>query len=141
MHYADLLADLPGGFARVAAFLGIALGPQRRAAIARAVSFDAIRQDAAAAAPMPADRAKAIWRDGLDTFFFKGTNGRWRDVLTPAELTLYEAAKTRCLTPDCAAYLENGRAALDRAGDAVARRASPNECRTNLRGVESPCSA
>ena len=60
---------------------------------------------------MPAERARAIWRHGLDTFFFKGTNGRWRDVLTPAELELYEAAKARCLTPDCAAYLERGRAA------------------------------
>jgi aryl sulfotransferase len=111
VHYADLLADLPGEIARVASFLGIEVTDARRAEIAGAVSFDAIRKDAAAAAPMPEERANAVWRHGLDTFFFKGTNGRWREVLTPAELAQYEAAKVRCLTPDCAAYLEGGRAA------------------------------
>jgi aryl sulfotransferase len=111
VHYADLLSDLPGEIGRIAAFLGIPLDPARRAAIAAAVSFDAIRRDPAAAAPMPAERAGQIWRNGLDTFFFMGTNGRWRDVLTPAELDLYEAATARCLPPDCAAYLEHGRAA------------------------------
>jgi hypothetical protein len=33
-------------------------------------------------------------------------------VLSAEELALYEAAKARCVTPDCAAYLEGGRAAL-----------------------------
>ena len=111
VHYADLLADLPGEIACVAAFLGIALSDARRAEIAEAVRFDAIRKDAAGSAPVARERADVIWRHGLDTFFFKGTNGRWRDVLTPAELGQYEAAKTRCLAPDCAAYLEAGRAA------------------------------
>jgi aryl sulfotransferase len=111
VHYADLLADLPGEIERVAAFLGIALGAGRRDEIAQAVGFDAIRRDAAAAAPMPDARAAAIWRNGLGTFFHKGTNNRWREVLTPAELAEYEAAKARCLTPDCAAYLEGGRSA------------------------------
>ena len=120
VHYADLLADLPGELARIAGFLGIALDAERRTAIAAAVSFEAIREDAAAAAPMPEERARAIWRHGLDTFFFKGTNGRWRDVLTPAELRLYAAAKARCLTPDCAAYLEGGRAAWTSPTHAVA---------------------
>ena len=111
VHFADLLADLPGEIARVAAFLGIALTDARRDEIAQAVRFEAIRRDPAAAAPMPEARAAAIWRQGLGTFFHKGTNGRWRDVLTPAELALYDAAKARCLTPDCAAWLEAGRAA------------------------------
>jgi aryl sulfotransferase len=62
---------------------------------------------------MPEQNARFIWKDGLGTFFFKGTNGRWRDVLTADELAMYERARTRCLTPDCAAYLEGGRAVLD----------------------------
>jgi aryl sulfotransferase len=111
VHYADLLADLPGEIAGVAAFLGIDLPPARRAEIAAAVTFDALRRDSANAGPMPADRAAAIWHDGLDTFFFKGTNDRWRDVLTPAELALCDQALARCVPPDCAAYLLGGRAA------------------------------
>jgi aryl sulfotransferase len=75
------------------------------------VSFEAVRRDAVAAAPMPEEGARSVWKNGLDTFFFKGTNGRWRDVLTPHELAMYERAKARCLEPACAAWLEAGRAA------------------------------
>jgi aryl sulfotransferase len=111
VHFADLLADLPGEIARVAAHVGIGLDETRLGAVADAVRFDAIRRDAAAAAPMPEAGARFVWKHGLDTFFFKGTNGRWRGVLTADELAMYEAAKIRCLTPGCAAYLEGGRAA------------------------------
>ena len=38
-------------------------------------------------------RRNSIWKDGLGTFFFRGTNGRWRDVLTEDELALYARAK------------------------------------------------
>jgi aryl sulfotransferase len=113
VHFADLLADLPGEIARVAAHLGIEITEARRDAVARAVTFDALRRDVSDAAPMPEERARSIWNNGLDTFFFKGTNGRWRGVLTPGELAMYERAKARCLTPGCAAYLEGGRAALE----------------------------
>jgi aryl sulfotransferase len=111
VHYADLLADLPGEIAGIARFLGIALTPDRLAAVAAAVRFDALRRDAAAAGPMPAERAAAVWHGGLDTFFFRGTNGRWRDVLGADELALCDAALARCLTPACAAYVTGGRAA------------------------------
>ena len=115
VHYADLLADLPGEIERIAAFVGLPLDRERRDAVAGAVSLDALRRDPGAG-PLPDARMREVWRDGRDTFFFKGTNGRWRGVLTPDELELYEAAKARCLTPDCAAYLEGGRAALLRPG-------------------------
>ena len=55
-----------------------------------------------------ADVRKLFFRGGSKAFFFKGTNGRWRDVLTEADLELYEAAKRRVLTPDCAEWLEVG---------------------------------
>ena len=45
---------------------------------------------------------------GAKTFIFKGTNGRWRGVLTDSDLDLYRAAVARELTPDCAAWLEAG---------------------------------
>lgn len=60
-------------------------------------------------APMPAPTAQSTWRQGLATFIFKGTNGRWKDVLTENELAMYERAKARVLTSDCAAWLEQGR--------------------------------
>ncbi len=36
------------------------------------------------------------------------SNGRWKDVLTDADLGLYETAVQCELTPACRAWLENG---------------------------------
>ena len=49
-----------------------------------------------------------FWKGGADTFLHKGTNGRWRDVLSDEEMTLYDAACERALTPECRQWLENG---------------------------------
>jgi aryl sulfotransferase len=48
------------------------------------------------------------FRDGVKTFINKGTNGRWRDVLTQDEIELCDQIAARELTPDCAAWLRNG---------------------------------
>jgi hypothetical protein len=53
-----------------------------------------------------------IWKEGAQTFFYKGTNGRWRKVLTAEEVAMYEETATRVLTPDCCAWLEQGRLPL-----------------------------
>jgi aryl sulfotransferase len=52
---------------------------------------------------------------GADTFLYKGTNGRWRDVLTPEELAAYDAAVAKWLTPECAQWL-TGRTELATTG-------------------------
>jgi len=54
-------------------------------------------------------RMKEIFKEGAKTFFFKGTNGRWKDVLSAEELALYDAKAAQVLTPDCRAWLEQGR--------------------------------
>ncbi len=53
-----------------------------------------------------------IFKEGAKTFFYKGTNDRWKDVLTAEELSLYEEKAAQVLTPDCRAWLERGRKAL-----------------------------
>lgn len=42
----------------------------------------------------------------------QGTNGRWRGVLTPEQLAKYDEVVRRKLTPECAVWLEHGKAAL-----------------------------
>ena len=54
-----------------------------------------------------------VFEGGTDRFFFRGTNGRWKDVMTPDELAEYDKTVARALSPDCAAWLERGRAAGD----------------------------
>ena len=51
-----------------------------------------------------------IFEGGTDRFLFKGTNDRWRDVLTGDDLALYEAAAARSLTPELKRWLEGGAA-------------------------------
>lgn len=45
---------------------------------------------------------------GPDAFFHKGTNGRWREVLSADELKLYNVVAERELTPECRRWLESG---------------------------------
>jgi aryl sulfotransferase len=49
-----------------------------------------------------------VFEGGAKRFFFKGTNGRWRDQLGPDDLALYEEAKRRVLPPEAAVWLERG---------------------------------
>lgn len=48
----------------------------------------------------------AVWEGGAGTFLNKGTNGRWHDTLTPAEIRAYESRAIAELGVDCAAWLE-----------------------------------
>jgi aryl sulfotransferase len=112
VHFADLLADPAGEIRLVARHLGLSLNNREIEAVVRATTFGKLRQNAARSGPMTTERADLIWRGGLETFFFKGTNGRWREVLSAEELEMYEAAKRRVPMPDCAAYTEQGRKAL-----------------------------
>jgi aryl sulfotransferase len=52
-----------------------------------------------------------FWEGGGDTFIHKGTNGRWKDVLTPAESAAYEAEAVARLGPACAHWLATGEGA------------------------------
>ena len=49
-----------------------------------------------------------IWRGGGNTFMNKGTNGRWKDVLSADDLALYHTAINKAMPPDCVHWLENG---------------------------------
>lgn len=110
VHYADLKTDPLGEIRRIADFLEVELSDEALATVADRTSFDAMRQRAIAADA--ASDGASPFREGAKTFFHKGTNGRWRDVLTDAELAMYEQTKTTVLTPDCARWLELGRTGL-----------------------------
>jgi aryl sulfotransferase len=50
----------------------------------------------------------AFWDGGAEVFINKGTNGRWRDVLTPEDSRRYELMAREQLGPECAAWLATG---------------------------------
>jgi aryl sulfotransferase len=108
VHYGDLLSDLPDEIRCLADFLEIAISDAAIVDILPTLSLDAMRRDADRTNP----RFQQIWEGGAQTFFFKGTNGRWKQVLSSEELALYEKTAARVLTPECRHWLEQGRVAL-----------------------------
>jgi aryl sulfotransferase len=107
VHYADLKADPSGEIARLAEFLDIDITAEQLAEAVRVTDFDYMRARALEK-EAEQDAPGGFFAGGVGAFLFKGTNGRWRDVLTAAELELYEA-KMATLDPELRTWLESGR--------------------------------
>ena len=106
VHFADLLRDVRGEMARIAKFLNADVTPEEIESIATRVDLDTMRN-----AEIERDKDGGLtdsFKGGAKTFYFKGTNGRWKTVLGDGDLALYRQAVRRVLTPDCAQWLENG---------------------------------
>lgn len=106
VHYNDLSRDLDGEMRRIAGFLGIAVNEAVWPSLVYAAGFAQMRK--AGDQLMP--QAKTMFAEGgSERFFNKGTNGRWRDVLTADDLARYDGKVRESLTPELAAWLESGR--------------------------------
>lgn len=106
IHFNDLKRDLPGTIHGIAEFLGIQPDHQAFEAIVAHCGFDYMKAHAETVAP----RGGALWDGGAKTFIHKGTNGRWRDILTPSDVARYESDALRELGAECASWLANGMA-------------------------------
>ena len=98
-----MLADTPREIRHIADFLEIAATDEQIAQTAQQTSLTAMRTRAEESGKGKASH----WIDGARTFFYKGTNGRWKDVLTEEELAMYDATASKVLTPNCRAWLEH----------------------------------
>jgi aryl sulfotransferase len=103
LHYANIIADRQATLRELAEFLGIQLDPARLPEMAERCSIEHMREAAAAAGFFD-----AVWEKGPASFFNKGVNGRWRDVLSPEEAALAEEVAVRRLPRDCAHWLITG---------------------------------
>jgi aryl sulfotransferase len=65
-------------------------------------------------AELSAPLGGVLWEGGAKTFINKGTNGRWRDVLTARDNALYEALAVEKLGPECAKWLATGESTAPR---------------------------
>ncbi len=101
VHFNDLLIDPSAEIARVAEFLQIDTPDAEIHQIAEATSFGTMKENADQLLP-------GAKRAGL--FLNKGTNDRWRGMLSEADLTLYEEARWRALgrgvEQECLDWLE-----------------------------------
>lgn len=104
-HYNDLKADLGGEMRRVARFLDIDLPESKWPAVIERCTFEAMRN-----AESPG--MDTMFEGGLKGFVFKGTNGRWRDVLTEDDLAAYQLHLEQWLPAEAIRFVEGGRHAV-----------------------------
>lgn len=97
IHFNDLLNNLEGEIQRVASYLDIPLKRELSNQITQMVSFRNVKENVNQLLPPHS------------TFLVnKGTNGRWKNVLTDKDLILLETVINRELTEDCANWLRKG---------------------------------
>jgi aryl sulfotransferase len=103
VHFNNLRSDLEGEARRVAEFLDIEVQESLWPAILEHCSFDYMQRESA-----KIEQLDQFFRGGGKTFVFKGTNGRWKDVLSAREIARCDEVAARELTPDCADWLRTG---------------------------------
>jgi aryl sulfotransferase len=104
VHFSALKADLEGEMRRIAEFLDVELAADVWPRAVEHCTFEYMKANAERYAPL----GGAPWQGGAETFINKGVNGRWRDVLSPAESRAYEAMAVEKLGADCARWLMTG---------------------------------
>ena len=104
IHFDALKRDMPGEIRRIAQFLDIPVEESRFPAIVEHCGFDYMKAHAVRSAPL----GGVFWDGGAATFINKGTNGRWKDTLTPEDCALYEAVASEQLGEACAHWLAKG---------------------------------
>ena len=104
LHFNQLKADMPGQIRRIAAYLAIDIDEATWPAILKHCSFDYMKENATKATPL----GGLFWDEGAKVFINKGTNGRWRDILTAEDVAEYEQMALDQLGADCAHWLATG---------------------------------
>lgn len=103
LHFKDLLADLPGAIRDIASYLDIAIDETAFAKILDHCSLEFMRKCAAKSALLD-----VVFEGGGSNFINKGTNGRWKDVLSADDIAKCDEEAAKHLTPDCAHWLKTG---------------------------------
>jgi aryl sulfotransferase len=108
VHYNDLKADLAGEMRRIAAFLEIEVPSKSWPAVVERCTFESMQSRGD-----QIGHFERLFDGGAKSFIFKGTNGRWRDVLTAEEIENYQSRVAELLPPEGGGWLENGRGGGD----------------------------
>ncbi len=112
VNYSDMKADLVGEMRRISEFLEIDTPETVLVELANAAQFDNMKAQGAELLPAIGE----MFEGAHNRFLNKGTNGRWKDILTAADLERYDAVVRRKFSPALAAWIEHGRL---KAGDPV----------------------
>ncbi|HEY9826636.1 MAG TPA: sulfotransferase domain-containing protein [Stenomitos sp.] len=104
LHYANLKTDMPTQIRQIAAFLDMPIDETQWPQILEHCSFNYMKQHAEQSVPL----GGIFWEGGAQTFVHKGTNNRWKDVLSAEDIAQYTTTAVHNLGEDCAHWLETG---------------------------------
>jgi aryl sulfotransferase len=105
VHFADLKSDLGGEIERIAEFLGFDCAALDMPNIVQHCTFAYMKREAERMTPMGGKNLEG----GAEGFVFKGTNGRWRELLDDEDCARYVATAEAELGAQCAAWVAAGR--------------------------------
>jgi hypothetical protein len=100
VHYADLLANLPGEMAKLASRLEIEVSAERLRVLAEAATFAQMRARSSELSP---NRLGVLKDDAA--FFRSGRSGAGRELLSAEELASYDARVAALADPELVAWL------------------------------------
>ena len=105
VHFAQLKENMPREIQRIADFLEIEIDAENWDTILEHCSFNYMKKNSAKTVPL----GGAIWNGGSETFINKGTNGRWKDMLTKEDNDRYERMAVEQLGERAASWLATGK--------------------------------
>jgi aryl sulfotransferase len=103
VHYNNLKKGFEGEARKIAAFLDIVIPEDKWPAILEHCSIDYMRRQANGI-----EMIHMMFDGGGDAFINKGTNGRWKDVLSRQEVDRCDEIMAERLSPECADWLRTG---------------------------------
>ncbi|KAI9352807.1 P-loop containing nucleoside triphosphate hydrolase protein [Obelidium mucronatum] len=101
LHYQDLLDDLEGNVVRVATFLNQRLTPDEVKLVTHQSSFTYMKEHEDQFQP-----SERVIRPGR--FINKGTNKRWKDIMTQDEVDAVDEAYLNHFSSDLIDFVKNG---------------------------------
>lgn len=104
VHFNNLKANMGREIRRIARFLDVEVDRNTWPQILERCSFDYMQREA-----KKNQMLENLFSGGGGRFIHKGTNGRWKDVLTAREIARCDEVAARHLTPDCARWLKTGK--------------------------------
>jgi aryl sulfotransferase len=104
VHFAQLKENMPREIEKIANFLEIDIDENKWNDILKHCSFEYMKKNGAKTVPL----GGAAWDGGSETFINKGTNGRWKDILTKEDNKRYEQMAVEQLGEQVARWLATG---------------------------------
>ena len=102
LHYNELKEDLPGMMRKIAQFLDIAIVEDKWEETVHHCTFDYMKEHADNSSPM----LNKLFKEGAAAVIHKGTNNRWKGVMTEEEIQQYRDRMKAALPIECVEWID-----------------------------------